>query len=76
MVQDTKEIGKKINNMARVLRPGLMELAMRETTSKAKSMELVDSHGLTVALIQENFKKITLKAKVTLTNGLKLYRCI
>ena len=76
MVQDTKEIGKKINSMARVLKPGLMELAMRETMSKAKSTELVDSHGLTVVLIQENFKKITLKAKVTLTNGLKHYRCI
>ena len=39
MVQDIMVSGKKINSMVEELRHGLMELAMRESTLKEKSME-------------------------------------
>jgi hypothetical protein len=50
--------------MVRVLRPGLMVQATRETMSKARSTVRENSHGLMVAPTRANSMRITSKEKV------------
>ena len=68
MALDMRVIGKKINNMEKVLNPGLMVQTTKETTLKVKSMVLECSHGQIKAPMKDNSLKIILKAKVS-TSG-------
>merc|ERR1712086_208497 len=61
MELNTKEIGKRINNMDRVLKPGLMVPSMMVNMYMERSMDKVDSLGLMEAHILDNSKKITFK---------------
>jgi hypothetical protein len=63
MVLSILETGEKINNMASVLKHGLMGLAMRATMSTERSMEPVLSNGLMVACTLENSIIITFTGK-------------
>jgi len=61
MELNTKEIGKRINNMDRVLKPGPMVPSMMVNMYMERSMDKVDSLGLMEAHISDNSKKITFK---------------
>lgn len=65
MEQDTKVIGRKINNMAKVWRHGQMVPVTREITWKARSTAPVDLHGQTAVLILESSKKTISKEQVS-----------
>ena len=54
-----KDSGKRTNNTEKALRLGLMELPIKETTSKDKSMELAASHGLMAAPTLEHSTRTT-----------------
>lgn len=58
---DMKVIGKKINNMEKDLKHGLMEPAIEETMLKVKNTGQVVSLGLMEVLILVNSMIITLK---------------
>jgi hypothetical protein len=47
-----KDTGKKTSSMVRARKHGLMGLAMRVITWKAKRMVLANSNGLTVLLMK------------------------
>ena len=59
-----RDIGRKISNTDRALKPGQMVQATRETTSKGARMEKAASHGQTRALTQGTLLRIISKAKV------------
>ena len=61
MEPSMRDIGKKINNMVKDSKHGLMVLGMKDNTFRAKNMEKEDSHGLTAALIMVNLSKTILK---------------
>jgi hypothetical protein len=67
MELDMKVIGKRINNMEKVLKLGLMVLHTEATTLKEKSMVTDNSHGQMAALIQGHLLKITLKDKESMS---------
>ena len=60
-----KENGKKISNTERVLRHGLMVLAMMVTMSKARSMALENSPGPMVLHMRDSSLITILMEKVT-----------
>jgi hypothetical protein len=62
-----KANGKKISNMAKVLKHGLMVLAMKVTMLMVKSMALVCLRGQMAALMMGNLLKTILKDKVKLS---------
>ena len=64
-----KEIGKKTNNMDKVLRLGLMVPNMMVNMLNVKSMDKVESHGLIARINLVNSKKIIFKV-MELTIGL------
>lgn len=66
MELNMKVIGKKINNMDKDLKHGLMEPNIMVIMFKEKNMEQVNSHGLTEALIMVNSLKTTFKEKVNI----------
>jgi hypothetical protein len=53
-VPDTRVIGKKTSNTVRVLKPGLMVLAITETTSRARNTAVASSPGQMEAPTQDN----------------------
>lgn len=61
--QSTKANGKKINNMGKALKPGLMEPSTRDSMLRERSTDTEHSHGLTVAYIKVSSSKITSREK-------------
>jgi hypothetical protein len=69
MEPDIKATGRKISNMGKELRLGLMVQATKVTTLKEKNMVMESSPGLMEALMKGNFMKITSRVKEC-TSGL------
>lgn len=62
MEPDTKETGKRISNMAKEKRSGLMGLAIQGGTLKGRNKALENLNGPMVLLIAVNLTKTTLRA--------------
>lgn len=68
MELDMKDFGKKINNMGKDRKCGRMELAIKESIRKGKSMVKELLNGLTMLFMLEFLKIIILKV-MALING-------
>jgi hypothetical protein len=62
MALNIRDIGKKTNNMEKVLKLGQTEHNTKVSMYKAKSMEADNLYGLTKVLTMDNLLKITFKA--------------
>ena len=66
MVNNTKEIGLKINKMALEQKHGKMVLVTKDSLNKGKKMDQEYLNGLTDAYIMDNFLIIICMAKVNI----------
>ena len=67
MVNDTKENGLKINNMALVLKHGQTVLVTKDNINKDKKMDKEYLNGLMDVYIKDNFRTIICMAKVNIS---------